>query len=244
MALMRTPIIPLILLAVTLIAGCSDTDSTPLDPLDHSADTAATLSLRFIPKFGQEQLLLDRKYLDAGGDSVRFTAIRFYLSEISLIDSLGALIPVKGIALVDLSDPAIAGRGYAAVELKAAPGIYRGIAFSIGVPAADNHKDAATQSLPLGPNSGMYWGWNPGYIFHMIEGKADSGSGTVNFGYHIGEDNHKVMVMLASLTGPTATTFTVNATGENIFTVDADYSKLFTVGLDGVTPMKLSSNAA
>jgi len=241
---MRTSIISLLLLTFALIAGCSDNDSNPIDPHGHSGDTTATIALRFVPKFGEQRLLLDKKYLNAGGDSVQFTAIRFYLSEVALIDSLGASIPATGIMLIDLGDPAVAEHGYAEVKLRGAPGTYRGLSFSIGVPTADNHKDAATQSLPLGPNSGMYWGWNPGYIFHMIEGKADSASGSVNFGYHIGEDNHKVTVMLATLTGPAATTFTVNATGENIFTVDADYSKLFAVGLDGVTPMKLSTNAA
>ena len=178
-----------LLSSVLLIAGCSD-DTAPLTPLPTDSTALKSVVLRFVPKFGDAPLLLGRKYLDAGGDSVSFTTIKLYVSEMALVDSTGAELPMPGIALVDFGADGVAAKGYATVTTRAKAGTYRGIRFSIGVPSADNHRDAATQALPLGPNSGMYWGWNPGYIFHMIEGKADSASTTVDFAYHIGEDNH------------------------------------------------------
>lgn len=79
--------------------------------------------------------------------------------------------------------------------------------FNIGVDPTQNHEDPSARGAddPLFIlNSGdMHWGWNPGYIFIMIEGKADTsaiqdGSGMTNFAYHIGNDQ---MLRSASLQG-------------------------------------------
>ncbi|HLW30262.1 MAG TPA: MbnP family protein [Brumimicrobium sp.] len=67
---------------------------------------------------------------------------------------------------------------------------------TVGVDASQNHEDPSARDSddPLFIlNSGdMHWGWNTGYIFVMIEGKADTtaaqdGSLT-SFAYHIGND--------------------------------------------------------
>lgn len=69
---------------------------------------------------------------------------------------------------------------------------------NIGVDSTQNHEDPSAREAddPLFIlNSGdMHWGWNPGYIFVMLEGKADTsamqnGSGMTNFAYHIGNDD-------------------------------------------------------
>jgi hypothetical protein len=128
------------------------------------------------------------------------------------------------------------------VTVKANPGTYRGVKFCVGVPFEENHKDAAQQSPPLGPNSDMFWGWNPGYIFHRIEGKADSALATVDFLYHIGIDNRKLTVMLANLTGASKSVFNVSATATNTFSINADYSQLFSVGMNPPNAMLLRAN--
>ena len=65
----------------------------------------------------------------------------------------------------------------------------------LGVIQAENHKDPSARPLddPLNiMNSGdMHWGWNPGYIFLAIEGRADttlnqSGEFSHVLTYHIG----------------------------------------------------------
>lgn len=66
-----------------------------------------------------------------------------------------------------------------------------------GVDTNENHVDPAGLALtnPLNiQNAGdMHWGWNPGYIFLMVEGKADTtaaqnGVFDMNFLYHVGKD--------------------------------------------------------
>lgn len=65
----------------------------------------------------------------------------------------------------------------------------------LGVPESENHKDPAARPLtdPLNiMNTGdMHWGWNPGYIFLMIEGRIDTTGVEGNplsqfFLYHVG----------------------------------------------------------
>ncbi|MFZ4621316.1 MAG: MbnP family protein [Bacteroidota bacterium] len=227
-----------VLFAAVLISGCKKDDG----PVAAAPDTELhDISIRFYPKFGAADLQFNKKYLNAANDSVQFITAKFYISEIALIDSTGALVPMEGLALVNFASLT---NGYTEVKTKGPDGTYRGIRFSVGIPVSENHKDAAAQSLPLGPNSGMYWGWNPGYIFHMIEGKVDSAAVQRDFFFHIGEDNRKASIMLATISGTGKTSFTVEHTNTNIFSVSADYAKLFSLGLDGVNPLKLSQNVS
>lgn len=75
---------------------------------------------------------------------------------------------------------------------------FSSITANIGVGETENHEDpsarAADDPLFILNSGDMHWGWNTGYIFVMIEGKADTsllqdGSGITNFLYHIGNDN-------------------------------------------------------
>jgi hypothetical protein len=218
------------------------------------ADQESTVELRFYPKFGSVPLVLNTQYANASGDMVQFTEIRFYVSEVALVDTAGVDIPaaqetiVNGatpnVWLLDLGSTEFTDNGYLSVKVLGDAGLYRGVKFSVGVPSDLNHRDVSTQLPPLGPNSGLYWGWNPGYIFHMMAGKVDSAGTDVDFSYHLGEDSHKNQVLLADLNRTSATEFTVTETGENIFSIDVDYSQLFMVGLDGMNPMDLDMNPA
>lgn len=231
----------LMLLCVSCVFLQSCSEDNPVTP---PADNPVDVTLRIYDVFGATPLNLNQKYQTAAGDNVQFSMIRFYLSELALVDTLGREVPVSDhkISLVDFAEAATAQQGYFAVTVQANPGAYRGVKFCVGVPFDENHKDAATQSAPLGPNSDMFWGWNPGYIFHRIEGQADSTSATVDFVYHIGLDNRKLTVMLASLTGASRTTFNVSASATNTFSMNADYSKLFSVGLNPPNAMLLRAN--
>jgi hypothetical protein len=127
------------------------------------------------------------------------------------------------------------------------------VRFSVGVPYDENHRDAATQAAPLGTESGMFWSWNSGYIFHRIEGKVDSAGVEKPFVFHIGADNRKVNVNLYSLTG-TTTSFTVAGAHaktaaakishdvETHLPINVTYNSLFTTGLNTASALKPSLN--
>jgi hypothetical protein len=236
-----------LVLVIIIFPACESEETVAV-----TENAQGVIELRFYPKFGTDVLALNTEYMNAGGDNIRFTDIIFYVSEVALIDTSGAEIPAQqdqmvpgttpNVWLVNFADSAFMANGYLSVKVLGDPGLYRGVRFSVGLPSDLNHRDVSTQLPPLGPNSGLYWGWNPGYIFHMMVGKVDSAGTDVDFFYHLGEDTHKNSVYLANLDRMSPTEFTVSETGDNIFSVDVDYSKLFMIGLDGVTPMDLDMN--
>lgn len=221
--------------------GCSD-DEGPVN--NNPVPNLKTVQVRFVPVFGDAPLMMDHPYQTAAGDTVLFTLLKFYVSGFSLVDTAGGELPLEGLGLVDFSDAAVAANGYYTFTVQGEPGTYRGLKFDIGVPFDQNHRDVSTQVEPLGPNSGMYWGWNPGYVFCKVEGKVDSMGTQQNFLYHIGEDNRRKTIRLASLSGSEISTFVVADNEENVFTVKVDVSKFFAVGLDPNGPLQVKMNPA
>jgi hypothetical protein len=223
-------------LSALLAAACMDPGS--------DAPVTQPLELRFYPRFGADTLKPGKKYRTAGGDSVRLEFARFYVSEISLVDSLGAEHKLAGLFLFDMFDSLAVSRGYAAATVEAAAGVYRGARFSVGVPFDLNHRDAATQSAPLGTASGMFWSWNSGYIFNRVEGKADSSGVEKGIAYHIGGDTRRLGVNLFTLGGAGATTLLVSAADGGTVRINVQYDALFSKGLNTSAPMRPAVNAA
>ena len=224
---------------VLLGIGCSEDDPvTPSIP----EPNLKSIEVRFMPTFGDDPLVLGQKYVNAAGDSIAFTVLKFYASEFGLVNVDGSKTPMEGIELVDFADSQVEANGYYSYTVKGEPGTYSGLKFAVGVPFDQNHRDVSTQTEPLGPNSGMYWGWNPGYQFFKVEGRVDSMGTPVNFLYHTGEDNRRKTVRLASLAGDNVTEFTVADNDDNVYTVKVDYSKFFARGLDPSEPMNVKMN--
>ncbi len=101
---------------------------------------------------------------------------------------------------------------------------------NVGVGPDENHLDPAGLALtnPLNiQNAGdMHWGWNPGYIFLMVEGKADTtatqtGVFDMNFLYHVGMDP-----LLRDITFSNLTWTKVNDSLHSA-TLSLDMSKIF-----------------
>lgn len=233
------------------LAGAKDTvrvrDTVFVSDTAEARAKGASLEIRFHPVFGDQPLRLGRKYADAAGDSVRFSQVRFYVSEAALVDSLGAARNLPGLGLMDLAETAFDSSGHVALKTRALPGRYRGLRFSVGVPFAENHRDAAEQEAPLGPNSGMFWSWNSGYIFHRLEGRVDVADSSLPFFYHIGGDNRKMTVGLFGLPSPmgpsASTSYTVLPDSGNVFSVTVDYAKLFSRGLGASGPLRPAADS-
>ncbi len=115
--------------------------------------------------------------------------LRFYVSNVALIDANGKYAPVimtentnqgSNVALLDFEDgtnTCATGTAatYTAVTGKVAPGNYVGIALTVGVPPQLNHSNiaAATTPLPL-QNSALNWSWQSGRKFTKIEFTANA----------------------------------------------------------------------
>lgn len=217
-----------LLLSCCLVASCSDNATDP------PVTGPQHFTLQFVPMFGATPLVFDTPYQTIANETVRFTGIKFYVTGIELIPETGAAVEIDTLILVDFTMPNNSATGLVELSTMANAGSYKAVHFHIGVPQASNHLDAATQGPPLGPNSGMYWSWVPGYIFHRIEGRVDVDGVNTTFAYHIGEDSRYQHIILDA-------PFTIGKDTTTVV-VHADYSKLFTQGLTPGEPLQPGKN--
>lgn len=228
-------------IALSLAAfGCKDSSTDTEETEHHHGDQ--TLNVRFYPTWGANAFQMNTNY-NTTNDVVKFTMAQFYVSEVSLIDSNGVAYPADGIKLINISTLNANGYVEASFLTDAEPGSYRGIKFSIGVPFEENHQDVSKQTEPLGPNSGMFWSWNYGYIFHALEGKFDSAGTSKDFVFHQGTDNMKSVIGLYSMEEP-KTSFTLLHNTPSTFSVNLDYKKAFSKGLNTANEVNLKANPA
>ncbi len=223
---------PLLLLLAGTLLSCSEEATSPTDA------EKGVLRIEVVPTFGDDgEIVPTNSYVTPAGESVTFTRLRFYVSELGLMDIDDNMTMVEGIRLIDLFEPQ--GSAVSSFEIELEPKHYHMLNFSIGVPESENHKDAATQSEPLGPNTGMYWGWDPGYIFYKIEGTVDSAGAPVTFLYHGGEDARKKRV---SLMGHNR--MNVSAGDTTTVTVEVDMERFFEKNMAETGPLELAADPA
>lgn len=117
--------------------------------------------------------------VDCSSTSPALSDLRFYVSELQLIDSGGAATDAHfatglqwqndAVALIDLEDGTGAcmnGTTETSSELVIVvpPGDYRGLRFTVGVPFGQNHQNPLAAEPPL-DDPDMHWHWRSGYKF-------------------------------------------------------------------------------
>ncbi|MFN4122118.1 MAG: MbnP family protein [Flavobacteriales bacterium] len=114
------------------------------------------------------------------GDTMTFTTLRYYISNIKLKKTDGTWYnEPESYYLVDAATEA--GR---TLEIKDIPaGDYTELRYTVGVDSTRNVSGAQTGALS--PSNGMFWSWNTGYIMIKAEGTSpQSQNGT--FSFHLG----------------------------------------------------------
>ncbi|MEZ4938318.1 MAG: MbnP family protein [Crocinitomicaceae bacterium] len=173
----------------------------------------AELKVNVIPKFNGDPISFDSVYHNIMGYRVKFSSIKFYMTYAKVGD---------GTNWTDAHS--VSQYNYAnSTELFSAdvtPGSYSQIKFNVGVDSVRNHSDPASypsdNPLNIITSSGMFWTWNTGYIFVIIEGFYDTdslGTGTPpnSFTYHLGMDDYlRVNTQSLSLNLVEQMTTTVN----------------------------------
>ena len=216
-------------IALFTMSACEEETTGPADP------DMGTLVLKIVPTFNGAPLELGTSYQNAAGDMVSLRTVKFYISEILLEDHDENEKSAGEIYLVDLLENPSSLTLTVPVEAEH----YHMMRFSVGVPEAENHKDAATQSEPLGPNVGMYWGWDPGYIFYKIEGDADSAGTDIPFLFHGGEDARRKQIALMGHDH-----LMITKDGTRTVTLGVAMDKFFAQGMTEGEPMQLVTNVA
>ncbi|MCS7057419.1 MAG: hypothetical protein NZL94_00850 [Meiothermus sp.] len=159
---------------------------------------AAPVDLKINLRVGEAPLEWGRIYQTPKGQRYRVDLLKFYLSELALVRPDGREVRVGGLALAEFRRGGPT-QGVSVMRFEVPSGEYRGLRFDVGVPRELNHQDAATQEFPLGVNSGMYWAWNPGYIFYRLEGAAFLEGREEKWVIHMGTDAFRIPVRLHDL---------------------------------------------
>lgn len=216
MASLRPPLPHAALLAALALAGCDDDGGD------------APITLTFEARIGDAPFACDAVFTGVGssGAEVRPLDFRLYLHDLTLIRADGERVPLTvdddgewqrdGVALLDFEDAtgtcATGSSGTNALVRGRAPaGEYTGVAFTVGLPEAMNHLDAATAAAPLN-SQGLWWSWAGGYKYMRLDLASTNQPA---FYFHLGA---------TACGGDPAAGFTCK------------YPNLATVTLEGMTP--------
>jgi hypothetical protein len=125
--------------------------------------------IRFAPTYEGAPLVLGAHYRRPPQDSVVFETLRFYVSELQLLqDSKAVAAMAPRHRLLDLEDAASLTFALA-VDPKQS---FNKITFQLGIDSLTNVSGALGGDLD--PTKGMYWAWQSGYINFKLEGKTPS----------------------------------------------------------------------
>lgn len=143
----------------------------------HVASQVTSGSVALIVKayVGKVPFSPDSIYKTPTGESFSIKTLKFFISDLALSNAAAkeskALYSTNscGIHLIDLSS------GLSDTMKLAFPeGAYSDFRFTMGVPRTLNHQDPASAPAPLDlGNDDMFWEWNSGYIFFLLDGKTD-----------------------------------------------------------------------
>lgn len=135
-------------------------------------------------------------------DSMRFTTLRYYVSNIKLKNTKNEWISIP--ETYYLVDEAISNGNV--IEVKDVPaGEYTELGYTIGVDSLRNV--SGIQSGALAPSNGMFWNWTTGYIMIKAEGESPNANGG-SFSFHLGGftgDNNVVKARTAAFNGDVLT---------------------------------------
>ncbi|MEC7120059.1 MAG: MbnP family copper-binding protein [Pseudomonadota bacterium] len=169
--------------SVALLAGCGGSDDSTTAPVA----TAKTqpVQIEFVAMAGDLRINCGDTITNLGttNTSAKLRDLRFYASDIHLIDANDKEVPVTlssnewqrdGVVLIDLEDGAdiCNTQGTAKINAKIVgtvpAGTYTGVGYTVGVPLSQNHSDWSAQAAPLDIQA-MAWSWQSGRKFLKIE---------------------------------------------------------------------------
>ena len=141
---------------------------------EEKGDSTLTIDVNFT--YGDEPFVINQVYeYYPLNYALKIEKLMLYISEVRLLDSDGVSHAFSDILFVDASD------GVSSFSATIPEGNYSMLDFSIGVPQAMNGTqnpdfDAALYdpNHPLSLSNGMYWTWNTGYRFVLIDGRCNT----------------------------------------------------------------------
>ncbi len=170
-----------------LILSCKK-EKTP-----QNTEEMTEMTVEFDNIMGGQNLFLNAvTYTNAAGEPFTVSTAQYFISNIKLRKADGTQFvvnPDSSYFLIKESEPLTRF-----ARFKVPVGNYHEISFIVGVDSLRSTMDISKRTGVLDPaggmDDGMYWGWNPGYIFLKLEGSSSAApldpTGNRKFRYHIG----------------------------------------------------------
>lgn len=206
---MKKIILNLIIISSVLLVSCAKEETkTPV---------ALTSNLNIVfnnTVSGNTIQLIDTQFTNAANTKYTVTILKYYVTNISLVDENNKEWLAKNYNLIDIEEPL-----QNTIALKNVPnGKYTKMKFILGVDSLRN--TSGLQDGFLDPSYGMIWTWNTGYIFFKHEGKYTSSfNGVKPLRFHLGTNSARGFVELSL---PSVNVGTVGN-----FIVDFDLNKAY-----------------
>lgn len=206
---MKKIILNLIIISSALLVSCAKEETKPT--------TVATSNLNIVfnnTVSGTPIQLIDTQFTNAANNKYTVTLLKYYVTNISLVDENNNEWFAKNYNLIDIEEPL-----QNTIALKNVPnGKYTKMKFILGVDSIRN--TSGLQDGFLDPSYGMIWTWNTGYIFFKHEGKYTSSfNGVKPLRLHLGTNPARGYVTLS------LPAINVGTVGN--FTVDFDLNKAY-----------------
>lgn len=235
--------------AAILFTACKKEEDTVVDTNE------GTVEVVFVPMSGSNALKMNEPITTPAGEELTIQDMKFFISNVAMVQKDAKEVSVKplegdscqnGIWLINLTNPNHdAGYGQQAYKVRftAPAGDYADLRFSVEVPREYNLADITKNPHPVNGSNGMYWSWNSGFKFFVINGKSPvvgpSGRDQVHLsigqGFRSVDYNFRSMLLAAERPGILVEK---GKTTTMVFTYDVN--KLLT-NVDG-TPYSLVSN--
>ncbi len=142
-----------------------------------------TVKVKFDVSYHDEALQLNNeKYYIKDGGSIKFEAVKFYISSVQLLkNNLVQYKEQNSYHLIDLADT-----DSQTFDLYLPTTCdYNTIKFKLGIDSLTNVSGAFGGDLD--PTNAMYWTWQSGYINAKIEGRySNKNNEIISFKYHLG----------------------------------------------------------
>jgi hypothetical protein len=252
------PIMSIVVVAIVLSSCKKDNNDTTTTTTATTATTGSTydsgitftsngkLTIAFNHTFGNQALALaPQSYVTAANDTVKFTQLLYYISNVTLTSANGTKVNLGNYNLVGY----LAGQSSTVVLNNIPAGRYTAVSYTIGVDSIANSTGVHTGALD--PSNGMYWTWSTGYVFIRLKGRFSSQNTAYSF--DIGGDAN-VMGTAHSLTsfsaGGTALTASVNVdlskvfNSPNLYSLKSDAIDIHDAGVGSIPKLKANiSNA-
>ncbi|MDZ7934473.1 MAG: MbnP family protein [Emticicia sp.] len=193
---MKAQISKLLIAIFCAIAGisCEKNDVENQPTATENIATTGQITLKFDNVVGDKDLKYNTSYTNSvTGENFEVFSCQYYISNIKLKTDEGKEVVIpQDSSYFFVSE---ASQNSQNIKLSKIPfGNYTELSFVIGVDSTRSSKgiETAPKGLMAGVSQGMYWTWNSGYIFFMLEGTSPMLKGNAagnDFMYHVGGYN-------------------------------------------------------